>query len=69
MKKSLRIIILVCLALFISSITYATETYYLKGREISAGYSTSDGVAGATFVGNIFNNLAFINFYFLYVGK
>ena len=56
MKKSLSIIIWVCLALFISSTTYATEIYYLKGREISAGHSTSDGVAGATFVGNIFNN-------------
>lgn len=55
MKKTLRIIIFVCLALFISSITYA-ETFYLKGREISEGHPTSYGVAGATFVGNFFNN-------------
>ena len=55
MKKSLRVIILVCLALFISSITYA-EQFYLKGREIYQGYPTSYGVAGATFVGNFFNN-------------
>jgi len=55
MKKTLRIIIFVCLALFISSITCA-ETFYLKGREISEGHPTSYGIAGATFVGNFFNN-------------
>jgi hypothetical protein len=54
MKKSLRIIILVCLALIISSIAYA-DPLYLYGREISAGHPTSYGVEGATFVGNFFN--------------
>ena len=56
MNKSFRIIILVCLALFISSITYA-DPVYLYGREISPGNPTPDGgVAGATFVGNFFNH-------------
>ena len=55
MKKSLRNIILVFLALFISSIAYA-QPFYLKGREIYQGYPTSYGVAGATFIGNFFDS-------------
>ena len=58
------IVFTVFFVFFISSLSFA-DSFILKGREISAGKPTSEGVEGALFVGNFFNERGKVKGYFI----
>jgi hypothetical protein len=64
MKKSVSIILALFLFFSLSSISYADQ-YTMMGREISPGYPTPDGVEGALFVGNFFDDDGISRGYFI----